>query len=194
MLRAEREHERVVARGGLELEVERAADPLARDEAERAVDPAAERRVHDELHAAALVEEALHDDPPLARQRAERDERRLEVGDDLRGARRRRAPRAPRPRRAPRAAPPATSWRATSSRSAETSCESSGLRAGASPSQNGTVGGAPCASRTRTTPASTRRICHDVLPSRNTSPAMLSIAQSSFTVPTVVSSGSATTR
>ena len=40
----------------------------------------------------------------------------------------------------------------------------------------------------------TRRIRQDVLPRRNTSPCMLSIAQSSLTVPTVVSSGSATTR
>ena len=38
------------------------------------------------------------------------------------------------------------------------------------------------------------RIRHEVLPRRNTSPCMLSIAQSSLTVPTVVSSGSATTR
>ena len=77
---------------------------------------------------------------------------------------------------------------------ADTSAESSAVRAGASPSQNGTVGGAPCASTTRTTPASTRRMRHEVLPSRKMSPAMLSIAQSSLTVPTKVSSGSATTR
>jgi hypothetical protein len=50
------------------------------------------------------------------------------------------------------------------------------------------------ASFTRTTPGSTRRIFQEVLPSRKTSPAMLSMAQSSFTVPTKVSSGSATTR
>ena len=87
VLRAEREHERVVAGRGLELEVERAADPLARDEPERAVDPAAERRVHDELHPAALVEETLDHDPPLARQRAERGVRRVEIGHDLRSAR-----------------------------------------------------------------------------------------------------------
>jgi hypothetical protein len=67
------------------------------------------------------------------------------------------------------------------------------VRAGASPSQNGTEGGAPWASTTRTTPASTRRMRHEVLPRRKVSPAMLSMAQSSFTVPTTVSSGSAIT-
>ena len=68
------------------------------------------------------------------------------------------------------------------------------MRAGASPSQNGIVGGSPCASLTRTTPASTRRMRQEVVPSRKMSPAMLSIAQSSLTVPTKVSSGSASTR
>ena len=77
---------------------------------------------------------------------------------------------------------------------AQTSSDSSMVRPGASPSQNGTDGGAPCASTTRTMPGSTRRIRHECVPSRNTSPAMDSIAQSSFTVPTRVSSGSASTR
>src|SRR5680860_32495 len=45
-------------------------------------------------------------------------------------------------------------------------------------------GGAPWASTTLTAPGSIRRMRHDVLPSRNTSPAMLSMAQSSLTVPT----------
>ena len=77
-----------------------------------------------------------------------------------------------------------------------TSAESSHVRDGASPSQKGTLGGAPFASSTRTWPArfSTRRMRHEWDPSRNTSPAMLSMAQSSFTVPTSVSSGSRTTR
>ncbi len=42
----------------------------------------------------------------------------------------------------------------TSSRSADTAADSSALRAGASPSQNGIVGGCPRASSTRTRPAS----------------------------------------
>ena len=78
--------------------------------------------------------------------------------------------------------------------SADTSAESSSVRAGASPSQNGMVGGVVPASRTRTTPASTLRICQEWVPSRKMSPAIDSIAQSSLTVPTAMSSGSATTR
>ena len=96
-------------------------------------------------------------------------------------------------RRAP-ASSPRSRNAATPARRSDTSADSSAVRAGASPSQNGTVGGAPLASTTRTVPGSTRRIRHDVLPRRKMSPAMLSMAQSSFTVPTTVSSGSATTR
>ena len=44
---------------------------------------------------------------------------------------------------------------------AASSDESSGVREGASPSQNGIVGGAPCASATRTMPGSMRRIRHE---------------------------------
>ena len=72
--------------------------------------------------------------------------------------------------------------------------DNSAVRAGASPIQNGIVGGAVPASRTRTTPSSTLRICHECVPSRKMSPAIDSTAQSSFTVPMNVSSGSATTR
>ena len=99
----------------------------------------------------------------------------------------------PARRRCDPAAVPA-SRSATPVRIAQTSSDSSTVRPGASPSQNGTDGGAPWASTTRTMPGSTRRIRHDVVPSRNTSPAMLSIAQSSLTVPTRTSSGSASTR
>ena len=134
----------------------------------------AEGRVDDELHAARLVEEALGDHacrgwaprrarrapPRRSRARAaapravERAGLALEPRD---GARRRRAtarrPRSPRAARRPR--PTAR-----------------GCAPGASPSQNGMVGGAPCASSTRTRPLSTRRMRHEVLPSRKTSPAM----------------------
>ena len=72
VLRAEREEHAVVGRGGLELEVERATEALAHEQAERAVDARTERGVHDELHAARLVEEALRDDAARRRQRAER--------------------------------------------------------------------------------------------------------------------------
>ena len=79
-------------------------------------------------------------------------------------------------------------------RRSDTAVDSSHVRPGASPRQNGIVGAAPFASSTRTRPASTRRMRHDVEPSMNTSPAMLSTAKSSSSVPTTVSSGSARTR
>ena len=67
------------------------------------------------------------------------------------------------------------------------------MRAGPSPSQKGMVGAAPPASSTRTFPLSTRRMRHEVLPSSITSPAMLSMAKSSSTLPMSVPSGSSTT-
>ena len=67
------------------------------------------------------------------------------------------------------------------------------MRPGASPNQNGIVGDAPPASSTRTWPLPTLRMRQALLPSRKTSPLMLSTAKSSFTVPTNTLSGSATT-
>jgi hypothetical protein len=61
VLRPEREHDGVVARGRLQLEVEGPTDALAHGEAERAVHASAEGRVDHELHAPRLVEEALED-------------------------------------------------------------------------------------------------------------------------------------
>jgi putative aldouronate transport system substrate-binding protein len=81
-----------------------------------------------------------------------------------------------------------------SRRRSDTARESSSLRAGASPSQNGIVGGAPCASRTRTVPPATCITCHDALPSWKMSPTLLSMAKSSLSVPMNVTSGSTTTR
>src|SRR6202140_1942961 len=76
-----------------------------------------------------------------------------------------------------------------------TCADSSCVRAGASPRQKGTLGGAPCASCTSIRPAlvSMRWIIHDVLPSSMMSPRLLSTAKSSSTVPTTTPSGSATT-
>ena len=83
----------------------------------------------------------------------------------------------------------------SSSRSTATCSESSAVRAGASPSQNGIPGGAPCASSTSTRPEelSMRRMRHEVLPRMKMSPAIDSTAKSSSTVPTMVPSGEATT-
>ena len=92
----EREHDGVVAGRRLQLEVEGAAELLAQREPERAVDPPAVRRVHHELHAAGLVEEALEHELLLRGHRAEHRPRRP------RGSRR---PSWPARRRCPRCRP-----------------------------------------------------------------------------------------
>ena len=83
VLRAEREHDRLLVGRGLQLEAEADAEALAQRQAPGAVDAAAERRVHDELHAAALVEEALEHDARLRGHRAERAPPGLDVLGDL---------------------------------------------------------------------------------------------------------------
>ena len=55
------------------------------------------------------------------------------------------------------------------------------------------LGGCPFASATRTMPGSMRSTRHEALPSWKMSPAFDSTAQSSFTVPTSVPSGSSLT-
>ena len=81
---AEREHDRVLGRRRLQLEVELPAEALAQGKAEGPVQAAAEARVDDELHPAALVEEALQHQCVAVRQRPERRVRRAEIVDDLR--------------------------------------------------------------------------------------------------------------
>ena len=81
----QRDHDAIIGGGGLELEVEAAAEPLAQRQAPRAVEPTAQRRVDDELHAAALVEEPLGDQQILARQRAQRRASGRQVRDHLLG-------------------------------------------------------------------------------------------------------------
>ena len=189
VLLAQRDHDSVVGGRRLQLEVEGPAEALAQRQSPGAIDARAERRVDHELHAAAFVEEALRHDARGRRHRAQRGAPGLHVlhrllrAAAIQAALRRSAIRGAlsRDAQSPRAAPtlPATARR---------------VRPGASPRQNGIAGAAPCASSTRTRPGSTRRIRHEVVPSRKTSPAMLSTAKSSSTVPTVVPSGSATTR
>ena len=194
VVRPEREHDGVVAGRGLQLEVERAAELLAQREPERAVDAPAERRVHDELHPAGVVEEALEHEPLLGGHRPEHRAPDREVVDDHGGGvgvdpgglaqpvRGRRRDRRRRGTRRPRCAAPRP--RPTARRCGPAP----------RPSRTGSSGAASPASRTRTTPGSTWRICHECVPSRKMSPAIDSTAQSSLTVPMNVSSGSATTR
>ncbi len=80
-------------------------------------------------------------------------------------------------------------------RTSPTASLSSRLRAGASPSQKGMVGAAPCASATCITPAreSVRSTRHEVLPSWKMSPGLDSSEKSSSRVPTTAPEGSSRT-
>ena len=89
VLLGERDVESVVGGGGLELEVEAAAEALAQGEPPGLVDAAAEGRMQDELHAAALVEEALGDDGCEGRHGAEDSAAGDDVSDELLARRRR---------------------------------------------------------------------------------------------------------
>ena len=93
---------------------------------------------------------------------------------------------------AARSGAPATS-RPTVSRSLDTAPESASVRAGASPIQNGMVGGWPPASSTRIRSDSTRRMRQEWSPSWKMSPGRVSIAKSSFRLPITVPAGSRTT-
>ena len=195
VLRPQREHQRVLGGGRLQLEVELPAEALAQGQPPGLVDAAAERRVQHQLHAAGFVEEPLEHERLLRRDDAERaaalGEVRTRPGR-RRPARGRSPPSSSRSCR--RRTAGSSSRRSTSARRSLTARDSSSLRAGASPSQNGIVGGAPFASATRTLPPATCRMSHDALPSWKMSPALLSIAKSSLSVPMNVSSGSRTTR
>ena len=79
----ERQHDRVLGGCSLQLEIELAAKTLAQCKPPRAIDPAAERRMYDELHAAGFVEEALEDDRLLRGHRPQRRARGSEVRDEL---------------------------------------------------------------------------------------------------------------
>ena len=85
MRRPEREHDAVLECGGLELEVELAAEALAQREAPGPVDARAEGRVDDEVGVAHVVEEALEHDGVERRQRPERRLAGGEVLGELRG-------------------------------------------------------------------------------------------------------------
>ena len=155
--RGQRQHDIVLGRRRLQFEVEFAAEALAQREAPGAVDPAAERRVDHKLHAARLRRRSV----PARWCRASAGIRaRRTTLSDTRAT-------APPPLRRCRsrsvsqrcALPPDASRRSRvtmPARRRDTDAESSSLRPGASPSQNGIVGGWPCASSTRTMPRSTR--------------------------------------
>ena len=78
VLRTERQHDAVIVRVRLQLEVERPAEPLPHGESPRPSDPRPKRSVNHQLHPAALIEEAFEDDSPHRRQQP--DGRLLRAG------------------------------------------------------------------------------------------------------------------
>ena len=86
VLGPERQQHGVVAGRRLELEVEVQAELLAQPEAERPVDPGAQRGVDDELHPAGLVEEPLEHDVVVGGQHpAQRGPAGAQIVDDQGG-------------------------------------------------------------------------------------------------------------
>ncbi len=85
VVRAEREDDRVVGGGGLQLEVEGATELLAQRQAQATVDAPAVGRVDDELHATGVVEEPLQHQAFLGRHRPEGGPADGQVVDDHRG-------------------------------------------------------------------------------------------------------------
>ena len=65
--RGQRQDDIVFGRRRLQFEIEFAAEALAQSQSPGAIEPAAERRMNDELHAARFVEEPLEDDHILRR-------------------------------------------------------------------------------------------------------------------------------
>src|SRR5580693_3654434 len=86
MLLAERQHNAVVGGGGLQLEIERAAEALAQRQTPGAIDARAEGSVQHELHAAAFIEETLGHYMRGSGKLAERAGARLHISDGLFGA------------------------------------------------------------------------------------------------------------
>ena len=85
VLGPEGEDHGVVVRRGLQLEVERDAEPLAQRQAQRPVDAATEGRVDDQLRPLAVVEAALDDESLPGREVPQRRQAGGAVGDDLLG-------------------------------------------------------------------------------------------------------------
>src|SRR5579871_3631066 len=83
MLIAQRQHQTVVSGRGLQLEIESPAETLTQRQSPGAIDWRSERRMDDELHSSAFIEEALGDDHFLAGDRAERPFTRAHVFDGL---------------------------------------------------------------------------------------------------------------
>src|SRR5690606_25653484 len=81
----------------LQFKVKGAAEALAQRQTPGPVDPAAVGRMDNQLGATGLVEETLHDQPLLGRQRAQRRTGAREILDDLASSGVRQAERAGKP-------------------------------------------------------------------------------------------------
>src|SRR6516225_3138466 len=81
----ERDHDVVFSRGRLQLEIELAAQPFAKRKPPGTIDPAAIGRMHDELHAACLIEKPFQNDIVLRRQATERSMAGSKVFNQLLG-------------------------------------------------------------------------------------------------------------
>ncbi len=77
------EDQGVLEGGGLELEIEGAAETLAQREAPGPHDSRSQRRVDHQVHVAGVVKKPLEDDASAQRQRAERLPRGVEVFHQL---------------------------------------------------------------------------------------------------------------
>ena len=183
VLGAEGEHHGVVVGRRLQFEVERHAEALAQGQAEGTVDAAAVGRVEDQLGPLAVVEASLDHDAPAGGQVAQCGQSGRAVGHHLLRHLHGHAGRVRPPAGAPRRRRRRRRSGSSSVRRSLTASESSAVRAGASPSQNGTVGGRSPASCTRTVPTSTLATLQEWVPSKKMSPAMASTAKSSCTEP-----------
>ncbi len=86
VLLGQRDVQAVVGGGGLQFEIEAAAEALAQRQAPGFVDASAEGSVDHQLHAAAFIEEALGDDGVLRRHGAQDSAALQDVFDSLLGA------------------------------------------------------------------------------------------------------------
>ena len=185
MLLPQRDHDAVIGGRRLQFEIEGTAEALAQRQSPRAIDARTEGRVDDQLHAAALIEEAFGDHAAYRWAVAPSASRRP--------ARRRRPARAPhaiKPAFSADHARRARSLRAVPRLRAKARACGRELRRARREWSARRHGHLPPAR----VPAPRGVMRHEVVPSRKTSPAMLSTAKSSSSEPTVMPSGSATTR
>src|SRR5206468_10386879 len=71
VLRAERNHDRIVRSRCLQFEIERAAKTFSQRQTPGAIDSIAERRMQDQLHSTRFIEETLHYQSLLRRNRVQ---------------------------------------------------------------------------------------------------------------------------